>query len=73
MSKLPAYVASILLLTGLHGCGEQERQPSAAEVRRYTDAIDRAEAEAKAKAVRESRAKEEAVSEAHLERVPRQD
>lgn len=61
----------MLLLAGLGACGDEaERQPTAAEVLRYTNEIDRAEAEAKAKAVQASRAKEKAVDEKHLARVP---
>lgn len=62
------------LIAGLSGCSDpEERQPSAAEVQRYTAKIERADAEAKAKAIRASRAQEQAQDENHLARVPAQD
>lgn len=68
------FLLPILLLFAAGGCGsEEERQPTPAEVQAYMKKIDRAEAEAKAKAVQASRAKEKAVEERHLERVPAQD
>jgi hypothetical protein len=67
------FLLPIFLLFAIGGCGrEEERQPTAAEVQAYTKKIDRAEAEAKAKAIRASRAKEKAVEQKHLERVPAQ-
>ena len=63
----------VLLFAGVGGCGDEaEREPTAAEVRRFTDQIDRAEAEAKAKAVRTSRAKEDQREKEHQARVPAQ-
>ena len=54
------------------GCAqrEEDRQPTAAEVKEYTARIDRAEADAKAKAIRESRAKEDATDRLARARVP---
>jgi hypothetical protein len=62
----------IPLLCGLSGCGggDDDRQPSAEEVQRYTTQIDRAEAAAKAKAVQESQAKEAVRDEAARANVP---
>ena len=63
-----------LLLLALCACGsDEDRQPTAAEVRQYTARIDRAEAEAKAAAVRESRAEEKSRADQHQARVPAQD
>jgi len=67
---------SLAGLVSLTACGsnngEDERQPTAAEVKAYTDEINRAEAQAQANAVAESRAKEESEDRAHLVRVPSQ-
>ena len=64
-------LAAFSLITGCSG-KEEDRQPSAAEIREYTARIDRAEAEAKAKAIRESRAVEEARDRQARARVPAQ-
>lgn len=70
MRRIPLF----LMLLVPPACGEpEERQPTAAEVRRHTDAIDRAEAEATANAIQTSRAKEQRRDEKHLARVPAQD
>lgn len=62
------------LFAALSGCSDpEEKQPSPGEVQRYTAKIDRAEAEATAKAVQASRAEEEARHQNHLAQVPAQD
>lgn len=67
-------LAVAALLAVLPGCSDpEERQPSAAEVQRYTAKIDRAEAQARAKAVEASRAEERSRDENHLAQVPAQD
>ena len=59
-----------LCLAGACAEREEDRQPSAAEVREYIARVDRAEAEAKAKAIQDSRAKEEATDRLARARVP---
>ena len=63
-------------LVALGGCDSNEdgdqRQPTAAEVKAYTDEINLVEAQAQANAVSESRAKEETEDRKHLARVPAQ-
>ncbi len=71
---LSRILAVAAMLAVLPGCSDpEERQPSAEEVQRYTAKIDRAEVEARAKAVEASRAEERERDENHLAQVPSQD
>lgn len=63
-------VIALFLLGGCGGAGEEDRQPTEAEVKAYTAGIDRNEVEAKANAIGESRAKEQALDREHRAKVP---
>lgn len=67
------FLAALAVLGGCGGSADEDRQPSAAEVKAFTDRIEREDAAARAKAIAASRAEEERLNRKHLENVPAQD
>ena len=69
-SAMRRILVPVLLLAALSSCGDkEERQPSAAELENFIAEVNRADAVAREEAVETSRAKEEAVEQAHKERL----
>ncbi|MBA3678478.1 MAG: hypothetical protein H0W74_13940 [Sphingosinicella sp.] len=64
------FIMGIALLSGCGGANDADPQPTPAEVKAYLAKVDHEQARARAKAIRESRAKEEKVKQEHLREVP---
>ena len=72
-SPLASPFVALFLLCGCGAGSDEDRQPTAAEVKAYTEKMERDEARARAVAIRDSRAKEEARDQEHQANMSTQD